>query len=60
MAKMPEAINIHVTDVDALIKGLIDRVKTEQVEVQMTLEPERTEIIIQPWKEIEMKCPYRD
>ena len=40
------------------INALVDRVVADKVEVQITIEPERTEVNIQPWKPYEMKCPY--
>lgn len=43
-----------------LIREQIGRVKTENVEVQVVLEPERTEIIVQPWEPIRMSCPYHE
>lgn len=41
-------------DVNALIDGVI----ADNVEIQVTIEPDRVEINIQPWKPYEMKCPY--
>lgn len=37
---------------------LIRRVKTDSLEITITVEPDRTEISIQPWKPYEMRCPY--
>lgn len=45
-----------MTDFD--IYEMIEAVKTQQVEIQITLEPDRTEINIQPWKPFKMQCPY--
>lgn len=44
----------RLIDIDALI----DRVVTDKVEIQVTIEPDRIEVNIQPWKPYEMKCPY--
>ena len=40
------------------VNALIDRVIADNVEIQVTIEPDRVEINIQPWKPYEMKCPY--
>lgn len=40
------------------INALIDRVVSENVEINVTIQPDRTEVNIQPWKPFEMKCPY--
>ena len=40
------------------INKLIDRVVSEKIEIQVTMEPDRTEITIQPWKPYEIKWPY--
>ena len=40
------------------IEALVRRVVEDKIEVQITIEPDRTEINIQPWKPYEMKCPY--
>lgn len=38
--------------------ALIDRVKDDKIEIAITIEPERTEITMQPWKPYKMTCPY--
>ena len=48
-----DGVGYHV-DIEELVK----RVVAEKIEVQITIEPDRTEINIQPWKPYEMKCPY--
>lgn len=40
------------------IRMLIDSVKNDKIEVHMEFAPENTIIEIQPWKPIEMRCPY--
>ena len=40
------------------IRMLIDSVKNDKIEVHMEFMPENTIIEIQPWKPIEMSCPY--
>ena len=40
------------------VNALLDRVIADNVEIQVTIEPDRVEINIQPWKPYEMKCPY--
>ena len=40
------------------IEALVRRVVEDKIEVQITIEPDRTEINIQPWIPSEMKCPY--
>lgn len=40
------------------VNAMIDRVIADNVEIQVTIEPDRVEINIQPWKPYEMKCPY--
>ena len=37
---------------------LLDRVKKDSIEVHMEFTTENTIIEIQPWKPIEMSCPY--
>lgn len=37
---------------------LIDRVKVDKVEITVTIEPERTEITVQPWRPYTPVCPY--
>ena len=37
---------------------MIEAAKTQQVEITITMEPERTEITVQPWRPYEMQCPY--
>ena len=37
---------------------LIDRVKVDKVEIAVTIEPERTEITVQPWRPFTPVCPY--
>lgn len=38
--------------------ALIDRVKDDKIEITITIEPDRTEITMQPWKPYRMTCPY--
>ena len=40
------------------IDELIKAAKKEQVEIRVTIEPERMEIEIEPWKPYEPRCPY--
>ena len=47
-----------INSFEDLIKVMIDRVKTEKVEFEMTVHPDKTEIIIRPWEKFEIKCPY--
>ena len=35
-----------------------EAVKAKQVEIRITIEPDRQEIEIEPWQPYEMKCPY--
>lgn len=37
---------------------MIEAVKTQQVEITVTMEPDRTEITVQPWRPYRMACPY--
>lgn len=37
---------------------MIEAVKTQQVEIVITMEPDRTEITVQPWRPYRMACPY--
>lgn len=39
---------------------LIDRVKVDKVEITVTIEPERTEITVQPWRLYTPVCPYKE
>ena len=41
-------------DIDKLIKTA----KKEEVEIRVTIESERMEIVIEPWKPYEPRCPY--
>lgn len=36
----------------------IEKANKDKVEVQITIEPERIEFSVQPWKPYEMRCPY--
>lgn len=38
--------------------ALIDRVKDDKIEITITIEPDRTEITMHPWKPYRMACPY--
>jgi len=42
------------------IDELIDRVKNDKVEITVTIEPERTEITVQPWRPYTPICPYAE
>ena len=37
---------------------LIDKVVREKISVTINIEPDRTEIQIEPWKPFEYHCPY--
>lgn len=41
-----------------ILDELIDRVKVDKVEITVTIEPERTEITVQPWRLYMPVCPY--
>lgn len=41
-----------------VLQNLIDRVVKDKIEVHIEMTPENTTIDIQPWKPIEMRCPY--
>lgn len=47
-------INIQTQE----LNNLIDRVIKDKIEVHIEVTPENTTIDIQPWKPIEMRCPY--
>ena len=61
-----------MTGEDSLVKRIIseggdeliipewvtEAVKAKQVEIRITIEPDRQEIEIEPWQPYEMKCPY--
>lgn len=40
------------------LDDLIEKVKTEKVEVQVIIEPDRLEMNLQPWRPINPMCPY--
>lgn len=40
------------------LNELIDLVRDRQVEITLTIEPGRTEMIIQPWRPYTPVCPY--
>ena len=44
----------YQVDILALARMVVE----DKIEVQITIEPDRTEVNIQPWKPYEMKCPY--
>lgn len=37
---------------------MIEAVKTQQIEITVTMEPDRTEITVQPWRPYHPICPY--
>ena len=37
---------------------MIEAVKTQQIEITVTMEPDRTEICVQPWRPYKPYCPY--
>ena len=47
-------INIQTQE----LNNLIDRVIKDKIEVHIEVTPDNTTIDIQPWKPIEMHCPY--
>ena len=51
---------IVLEGVDELIipEWVTEAVKAKQVEIRITIEPDRQEIEIEPWQPYEMKCPY--
>ena len=40
------------------IYEIIEAVKAQGVEITVTIEPERTEITVQPWRPYTPVCPY--
>lgn len=45
-----------LSDIDELIK----RVRTEEVEIEISITPDEERIIINPWKPFKYSCPYRE
>ena len=45
-------------NLDLDFDALISRVKSEQVDITVTIEPDRTEISITPWRPYRPICPY--
>ena len=41
-----------------IIQMLVNRVVRDKVEIHLEFTPETTTIDIQPWKPLEMHCPY--
>ena len=41
-----------------LAGSLLNKVKEEQVRVEVIYEPDKVTMAVEPWKAYEMKCPY--
>ena len=41
------------------IDSLIERVRMEQVEIEIEATPEEQRVTIRPWRPFEYQCPYR-
>lgn len=39
---------------------LIEKVQKANCEITITIEPDREEITVQPWKPFHYRCPYAD
>jgi hypothetical protein len=42
------------------INEMIEAVKKKSVEITITMEPDRTEVIVQPWRPYRPMCPYTE
>jgi hypothetical protein len=42
------------------IDKMIEAVKEKSVEITVTMEPDRTEISVQPWRPYRPTCPYAE
>lgn len=40
------------------LREIVDLVKAEGVEITVTIEPDRTEVSVQPWRPYTPTCPY--
>ena len=39
-------------------QSMIDRVVKDEIEIHIEMTPENVTIDVQPWRPIEMRCPY--